>query len=682
MHKPATRTVAEHQANRGGTPEAKIDLAEQILGYSNRNLDVALEILVGAKDTKPLLVEQTKNNAAIATLLLKIREQVRSEKERELLESASAQCFRTWSNVSDGQHGLVDTATATINLMLPLLLDNNSWKVFVHFLRTQREVSGTDNDAQEVTARTRQIVRAHHEAKNTMAERKRSAERLSQLASIIEFSSDAIIIFTLDGTIVSWNNGAETVYGYGASEVLGKPRSILVPPEQPDDLPGMVATLKRGEQIQRYETVHMGRGERRIDVSMAMSPVKDASEQIIGVAAITRDISERKLLEKQLRQSQKMEALGQLSGGITHDFNNLLTVITGYCELLELELPPNGAPRKNCEQIKKAGERAASLTRQLLAFSRQQVLEPSVLNLNVVISDVEKMLSRVIGEDIKLTTVLDTNLGFIKADRGQIEQVIMNLVVNARDAMPDGGRLTITTANVTVDEVFARYHSPQPPGQYVRLSVCDAGVGMNVETQARIFEPFYTTKEVGRGTGLGLSTVYGVIRQSEGYIWVHSEPGDGTVFEIYLPLVQASVCEEKRSISAHSPSGSTETILLVEDEEALRELTRDVLVGSGYKVLDEASPEKAIETARQYPGPIQLLLTDVIMPGINGPTLAQKLATIRPEMKVVYMSGYTGFRHGQGPESSAILLPKPFKRETLLRKLRDALTLDGESSRI
>lgn len=655
---------------------SNLELAERILDHSNRNLAVAIEILVGAQDTKPLLLEQTKNNAAIATLLLKIREQVSSEKERELLESASAQCFRTWSYVSDGRE-LSDTAGATINLMLPILLDNNCWKVFVHFLRTQKEASAAGGNAeQEAIARTRQIVRAHQEAKNTVAERKRSGERLSQLASIIEFSSDAIVIFTLDGTIVSWNNGAEGVYGYGASEVLGKPRSVLLAPEQGDDLPMMVEALKRGEQIQRYETVHMAKGDRRIEVSMGMSPVKDASEEIIGIAAIVRDISERKLLEKQLRQSQKMEALGQLSGGITHDFNNLLTVITGYCELLELQLPADGIPHKNCEQIKKAGERAASLTRQLLAFSRQQVLEPRVLNLNTVILDVEKMLSRVIGEDIELTTSLDAKLGSIKADRGQIEQVLMNLVVNARDAMPNGGRLSIATANIKVDDLFARYHPPQQPGQYVRLSVGDSGVGMNAETQARIFEPFFTTKEMGRGTGLGLSTVYGVIRQSGGYVWVQSEPGHGTNFEIYLPLVEEAVSHEKRSVSDHSPSGGTETVLLVEDEEALRELTRDVLVGSGYKVLDSASPEKAIETASQHSGPIHLLLTDVVMPGMNGPALAQKLTSIRPEMRVVYMSGYTGFRHGQGPESHDNLLPKPFNRETLLRKLHDAVTLD------
>jgi PAS domain S-box-containing protein len=677
LDKPTEKTVKGYQVDRCcGTPEDKIDLAERILDYSDRNLQLTMEMLVGsATDTEPLLVEQAENNAAISSLLQRIREQVRSEEERELLEAASAQWFRAYGNASDGQQGRLDAGTATVNVMLPLLLDNNSWKVFVYFLRTQRDASGTaDNTEQEVIARTRQIVRAHQETKNTVAERKRISERLSQLASIIEFSSDAIIIFTLDGTIVSWNKGAEGVYGYGASEVLGQPRSVLLPPEQPDDLPEMVETLTRGEQIQRYETVQVGRGERRIEVSMSMSPVKDASDRIIGVASITRDISERKLLEKQLRQSQKMEALGQLSGGITHDFNNLLTVITGYCELLEQELPPNGASRRNCEQIKKAGERAASLTRQLLAFSRQQVMEPRVLDLNAVILDVEKMLRRVIGEDIELETSLNANLGSIRADRGQIEQVIMNLVVNARDAMPNGGRLTIETDNVTVDNSFARYHSPQPPGQYVRVSVADTGIGMTADTQARIFEPFFTTKEVGRGTGLGLSTVYGVIRQSEGYVWVHSKLGHGTVFEVYLPLVQEGVRDEEPKLSAYSPSDCKETILLVEDEESLRELTRNLLIRKGYKVLDAVSPSEAIETAQEYSDPIHLLLTDVVMPGMNGPSLAQKLAAIRPEMKVVYMSGYTGFRHGQGPESQAVLLQKPFTRETLLRKLRDALT--------
>ena len=666
------------------TLQAKLDLAEQILNYSNRNLQLTMEILVRAeKDIEPFLLEQNENAAAIAILLQKIREQVESEKEQALFDAASAPLARARGIVSFqsllDRHGRFDAPTATANLILPLLLDSSAWNAFVHFLRAQLDASQLSNhDHRELTSRTRQLVRAHQEMKSAVAERKRIAERLSQLASMIELSSDAIVTYTLDGTIVSWNAGAECVYGYSASEVLGRPRSVLIPPDQPDDLPAMIGTLKRGERIQRYETVHMRKGGQKIDVSLTMSPVKDASEEILGAAAITRDISDRKLLERQLHQAQKMEAIGQLSGGIAHDFNNLLTIINGSCELLEPELPQKASLRRNCEQIRKAGERAASLTRQLLAFSRQQVLEPRILDLNVVVLDVEKMLNRLIGEDIELKTSLRPNLGSVKADRGQIEQVIMNLVVNARDAMPNGGRLTIETENIDVDEAFALRHRPQQPGPYVRLSVRDTGIGMDAETQARIFEPFFTTKEVGKGTGLGLSTVYGVIRQSGGYIWVDSELGHGTTFDVYLPLVRERVLDEKPSSAADAPSGGTETILLVEDEEVLRELTRDLLAGSGYAVLEAESPEKAVEIARHHAGPIHLLLTDVIMPRMNGPKLAEQIAAIRPDMKVVYMSGYTGFRQSQLPNAQAILLPKPFKREALLRKLRDARSFDLE----
>jgi PAS domain S-box-containing protein len=675
--------VPEQQIRHCRVLEKKLELAELILNYSNRNLEISMEILMGGRKEIELLVrEQAENGAAIGSLVQKIREHIESDEERELLEAASVQWSRTvehgqWLQPRiDGQRR-VDTATATANVILPHLLDNNSWKAFVHFLRAQMDACSPDEDRnRELTARARQLVRTHQEMKSAVAERKRTAERLSQLASIIELSSDAIVIYTLDGTIVSWNTGAEGVYGYSANEVLGQPRSVLLPPDNPDDLPAIVGTLKRGERIQRYETVHMRKGGQRIDVSLTMSPVKDGNDEIVGAAAITRDISDRKLLEKQLRQAQRMEALGQLSGGIAHDFNNLLSVISGYCELLEPELPPDGVLHRNCEQIKKAGAKAAGLTRQLLAFTRQQVLEPRILDLNAVVLDLEKMLNRVIGEDVELRTSLDRSLASVKADRGQIEQVIMNLVVNARDAMPNGGRLT---ANIIVDESFARLHHPQAPGAYVRLSVADTGIGMDAETQARIFEPFFTTKEVGKGTGLGLSTVYGVIRQSGGHIWVDSQLGRGTTFEVYLPMVQESARHEKPSVGADGAAGGTETILLVEDEDALRELTRDLLAGSGYRVLEAGTPEKAIEAARNYRGPIHLLLTDVIMPRMSGPRLAERLAAIRPEMKVVYMSGYMGFRQSQLPEPDAILLAKPFKREALLRKLREALALELEA---
>jgi two-component system cell cycle sensor histidine kinase/response regulator CckA len=391
------------------------------------------------------------------------------------------------------------------------------------------------------------------------------------------------------------------------------------------------------------------------------------------VIAIFRDITEQKNLEKQMRQTQKMEAVGQLSGGIAHDFNNLLGVIIGYSEILEQRLPPGDPLHKECLQIKKAGQSAASLTRQLLAFSRQQILEPRILDLNAIVLNVEKMLRRLIGEHIDLRTNLDKSLGCVKADQGQIEQVIINLAVNARDAMAHGGKLMIETTNIYLDEDYARRHPPQLPGTYVLLTVADTGVGMDAETQARIFEPFFTTKEIGKGTGLGLSTVYGVVRQSGGHIWVYSEPGQGTTFRIYLPIAgQAALAKQSPAAPAESLRGS-ETILLVEDEEALRGLTRDLLEHSGYTVLEAELPDAATEIARNYGAPIHLLLTDMVMPGMNGKDLATKLASMRPEMKVVFMSGYTGFTHEGLADPEIALLVKPFTRETLLRKVREAL---------
>jgi two-component system cell cycle sensor histidine kinase/response regulator CckA len=403
------------------------------------------------------------------------------------------------------------------------------------------------------------------------------------------------------------------------------------------------------------------------------------SAEVIDVAgqecviAIFRDVTEQKSLEKQLRQTQKMEAVGQLSGGIAHDFNNLLGVIIGYSEILEQRLPPSDPLHKECLQIKKAGQSAASLTRQLLAFSRQQVLEPRVLDLNSIVLNVEKMLRRLIGEHIDLRTDLDPALGCVKADQSQIEQVIINLAVNARDAMAHGGKLMIATANIYLDEDYARRHPPQLPGAYVLLAVVDTGIGMDAETQARIFEPFFTTKEIGKGTGLGLSTVYGVVRQSGGHIWVYSEPGQGTTFKIYLPRAGQMAHLQPPSAAPTESLRGSETILLVEDEEALRGLTRSLLEDSGYTVLEAELPEAAIEIGLRHGGPIHLLLTDMVMPGMTGRDLATKLVPIRPEMKVVYMSGYTGFTHAGLADSEIALLVKPFTRETLLRKMREAL---------
>ena len=378
--------------------------------------------------------------------------------------------------------------------------------------------------------------------------------------------------------------------------------------------------------------------------------------------------------EEQLRQSQKLEAVGQLAGGIAHDFNNLLTVIRGYSDLMLVSLDRADPQRVHLEAIKDAADRAASLTRQLLAFSRKQVLQPKVLDLNALVTNVNQMLQRMIGEDIDLAIVLRSDLGHVKADPGQLEQVIMNLVVNARDAMPQGGQLTIETANVELDEAYARRHAAVQPGPYVMLTVSDTGHGMDAKTQARIFEPFFTTKGPGQGTGLGLSTVYGIVKQSGGSVWVYSEPGHGTTFRIYLQRVQ----EQVEAPQAPSPGASpheTETVLLAEDDKTVRTLVRMVLQEHGYTVLAAPHGVEALRISEAHQGVIHLLVTDVVMPGMNGRELAQRLALARPDMKVLYVSGYTDdviIRHGV-LEAGIAFLQKPFTPDVLARKVRDVL---------
>jgi two-component system cell cycle sensor histidine kinase/response regulator CckA len=483
---------------------------------------------------------------------------------------------------------------------------------------------------------------------------------------------EPITIATIaEGRYIDVNECFLRVTGYSREEVIGRTSRDLKFWEGTEDRSRFIDILRKQGSVRDLEiSFRTKSGE--IRTALDSAEVIEVAGQECAIA-IFRDITEQKTLEKQMRQTQKMEAVGQLSGGIAHDFNNLLGVIIGYSEILEQRLPPGDPLLKECLQIKKAGQSAASLTRQLLAFSRQQVLEPRILDLNGIVLNVEKMLRRLIGEHIDLRTNLDPALGSVKADQSQIEQVIINLAVNARDAMTDGGKLMIETANVHLDEDYARLHPPQLPGAYVLLAVADTGMGMDAETQARIFEPFFTTKEIGKGTGLGLSTVYGVVRQSGGHIWVYSEPGQGTTFKIYLPLA-GHTAREKQPLAAPAESlRGSETILLVEDEEALRGLTRSLLQDNGYTVLEAALPEAAAEIALRHGGQVHLLLTDMVMPGMTGRELAAKLAPIRPEMKVVYMSGYTGFTHAGLADSEIALLVKPFNRVTLLRKMREAL---------
>jgi nitrogen-specific signal transduction histidine kinase/ActR/RegA family two-component response regulator len=388
------------------------------------------------------------------------------------------------------------------------------------------------------------------------------------------------------------------------------------------------------------------------------------------------DVTERKQLETQLQQSRKMEAVGRLAGGIAHDFNNLLTIITGYTDLA---LSRSSVPlelRTDIERIENAAGRAAALVRQLLAFSRKQVLQPKTLDLNGIVVNMDKLLRRLIDDNIEMVTQVEENLGKVKADPAQIEQVIMNLVVNARDAMPKGGRLTLETCNVDLDANYAVDHVSVKPGPYIMLAVSDTGVGMDAETVAHIFEPFYTTKESGRGTGLGLSTVYGIVKQSGGYIWVYSELGKGSTFKVYLPRVEEELEELGPERTVSREERGTGTILLVEDEEAVRELVQSILAGRGYNVLVADSPWQAEEVASKYAGEINLLLTDVVMPGRSGRELAARITARRPNIRVLYMSGYTEnvVTSGGLLEEGLAFLQKPFSPKALLHKIREVLS--------
>jgi two-component system cell cycle sensor histidine kinase/response regulator CckA len=407
-----------------------------------------------------------------------------------------------------------------------------------------------------------------------------------------------------------------------------------------------------------------------------VQPLRSSEGEITGVVGVALDITDRQHLLDQLRQSQKMQAVGELAGGVAHDFNNLLMVVKGHAEMLLDRLPETSSIRHSIEQMQSASERAAGLTRQLLAFSRKQVLQPRVLDLNEVVAGMIQMVSRLIGANIELSFLPALNLGRVKADPSQVEQVVLNLVVNARDAMPDGGRLTIETSNIDLDRSYAAQHpGGLEPGPYIMLTVTDNGCGMDAETQARIFEPFFTTKAQGKGTGLGLATVYGVVKQTGGFIWVYSEVGHGTTFKIHLPRVAAKVEQPFADQLQSGPVPGTETILFVEDEESVRELVRDYLGTIGYRVLEAGDGVQALAVAAAHKGPIHMLITDVVMPRLSGRELATRLAVERGDLKVLFISGYTDdsvFRHGV-LEGGVAFLQKPFNLKTLAQKIREVL---------
>ena len=486
--------------------------------------------------------------------------------------------------------------------------------------------------------------------------------------TILENIGDAVFVADPAGRFLDVNPRACDMTGYSREELLGLTVADTYPPNAREQARDRVAEVAGGVPNVRERPLLRKDGVMlTVETNARLLP----DGRMLGTV---RDVTERRLLELQLRQAQKMEAIGRLAGGVAHDFNNVLTAVFGYVDLLREELPQESEAQKDLIEVRKAAERAASLTRQLLAFSRQQVLEPVVLALNELAEDFEKMLRRVIGEDVEFRLALGADVGNVRADSGQLHQVIMNLAVNARDAMPTGGKLIIETANAELTSDYAGLHKPVVPGPYVMLAVSDTGTGMTPEIQARIFEPFFTTKEKGKGTGLGLSTVYGIVKQSEGYIWVYSEPGKGTTFKIYLPRVDAPAEGHTKPRPAETLAG-TETILVAEDDEILRPLAKELLEKLGYRVLEGANCDDALAAARQHTGPIHLLIADVVLPGPSGRELARRLAASRPDTKVLYVSGYTDdaiVHHGM-LEPGLQFLQKPFTPSGLARKVREVL---------
>jgi two-component system cell cycle sensor histidine kinase/response regulator CckA len=539
------------------------------------------------------------------------------------------------------------------------------------------EVLAVFGEAFEMQHLLTENKRLYEEAQRELAERRLTDQALKKseekYRTLFEDSRDAIVITNKKGRLLDMNQSALDLFGYSREELLGmrigdlyadifEDRRIQKELEQKGYAKDVVSKLVRKNGSERHS-------------ELTVSVKKYGYDSVIGYQSIIRDISERKRLEEQLFQSQKMEAIGRLAGGVAHDFNNLLTTIIGHSDIMLMDLTENSPFRADLEGIRKASDRAAALTRQLLAFSRRQVLQPKVLDLNKVIADTEKMLRRLIGEDVELSTVFGQDIGRVKVDPGQMEQVILNLAVNARDAMPDGGRVTIETTNVDLDDAYVQKHHVVVAGPYLMMAVSDTGVGMDKETQSQIFDPFFTTKEQGQGTGLGLSTVYGIVKQSGGYIWVYSEPDVGTTFKIYLPRVEEEAeLLQKERVPKEVPCGS-ETILLVEDDEMVLRLAGRILNRHGYKVLEAPNAEEALRIGNQYEKPIHLILTDVVMPGMSGRALAERMRDVKPEAKVLFMSGYTDHAivHHGVLDKEVTFFQKPFASETLLLKVREVL---------
>jgi PAS domain S-box-containing protein len=499
---------------------------------------------------------------------------------------------------------------------------------------------------------------------------------ISLLRATLESTADGLLVVDREGRISTYNGRFTTMWRIPPEVIASRDDEaaiafVLNQLVEPERFLSKVRELYATPDAESFDTLEFKDGRTFERYSRPQS----IDGKAVGRVWSFRDVTERRRTEEQLLQAQKMEAIGRLAGGIAHDFNNLLTTILGYSELIMRSHPTDASLRDEVGEIRRASERAASLTRQLLAFSRKQVIAPQVLNLNQVVEEVAKLLGRLIGEDIALTTILEPSLGSVRADPVQIEQVLLNLTINSRDAMPRGGKITLETRNTTRTEPLAGLHFAVPPGEYVLLSVRDTGNGMDAETQSRVFEPFFTTKETGKGTGLGLSTVYGIVKQSAGYILVDSELNRGTIFDIYLPRTEAPADAARRVASRSAPAAGSEVILLAEDEDALRRLARRVLEAQGYTVLEAQSAEEAYALAQRFAGQARLLVTDIVMTGSSGRELARQMLAKWPDTKVLYVSGYVAMDVGadHGLEPGAHFLQKPFTPDALVRKVREVL---------
>ena len=501
-------------------------------------------------------------------------------------------------------------------------------------------------------------------------------DTVRKLWQAIEQSADLVLITDRAGVIEYVNPAFESLTGYSWEEAIGQtPRLLKSGQQSPELYQELWSTIMSGNVFRGVLANRKKSGE-IFYAEKSITPVRDSDGKITHFISNDRDITERRRLEAQLQQAQKMDAIGKLAGGVAHDFNNLLMVISSYAELMQNSLPPQHPLRRNVQEIITASRRAADLTRQLLAFGRKQMQSLQFLSLNGIILEINKMLPHLLREDIQIVFVPGEHLGRVKADRVQIEQVVMNLAANARDAMPDGGKLTIETASVRVDEAYVQQrHAIVPVGDYVLLTVSDSGQGIAPECMTHIFEPFYTTKEDGKGTGLGLATVYGIVKQSGGFVWVYSEPGLGATFKIYLPTVEQQADEIPAPKTAAKSIGGRETVLLVEDEAALRQPAREFLASKGYTVIEATDGDDALRIAQNHTGQIDLMITDVIMPHMGGAQLAETLAEKRPQMKVLFVSGYAeNTILGHGPvDIMTRFLQKPFSLEELARKIRTVL---------